>query len=223
MKPFDDFMNSWLRMQRYPLLCGATIFILFSGPLFSSFVSGRIVQIINLFLLALAGINLLEHEERSTMLYRMLSGTILLSVILQIFLQEYETLRAVNFTLMFFYFAFVSYLLLRQIIKSEEFTINTIIGAFTGYILLGILGFFLFVLIEVIDPGSFTLGELTWDTCDELLYFSFITLTTIGYGDVSPVNEIAQRFAVVLGLSGQFYLTVVIALLIGKHLQFKAT
>jgi hypothetical protein len=106
--------------------------------------------------------------------------------------------------------------LVSQIFKSKIITLNVVLGAFTGYIMIGIIGYFIFRLIFILDPSSFS---LTLDSTQELIYFTFITLTTIGYGDISPLSESARNFAIILGLVGQFYNTVIIAIIIGKFLQ----
>ena len=54
---------------------------------------------------------------------------------------------------------------------------------------------------------------------DGLLYYSYITLSTIGYGDVLPVNAIAQKAAILIGFMGQFYLAIVSAIVVGKYIN----
>jgi hypothetical protein len=118
--------------------------------------------------------------------------------------------------ILFLYFILLFSELVSQIFKSKIITLNVVLGAFTGYIMIGIIGYFIFRLIFILDPSSFS---LTLDSTQELIYFTFITLTTIGYGDISPLSESARNFAIILGLVGQFYNTVIIAIIIGKFLQ----
>jgi hypothetical protein len=82
--------------------------------------------------------------------------------------------------------------------------------------MLGIISFFIFKVIHLLDPESFALAG---DVSSELMYYSFITLTTIGYGDISPISEPARNFAVIVGLTGQFYIGIIMAFIIGKFLQ----
>ena len=100
--------------------------------------------------------------------------------------------------------------------KSKLITLNVVLGAFTGYIMIGIIGYFVFRIIFLLNPESFAIPA---DAAKELIYFTFITLTTIGYGDISPISDGARNFAIILGLIGQFYNTVIIAIIIGKFLQ----
>lgn len=109
--------------------------------------------------------------------------------------------------------------LIRQVALSQEVTADVIYGAIAGYLLIGLTAGLMATAIEMLFPGSFELSPVdASEVFPDLLYFSFITLSTIGYGDITPSTSVAQSFAMVLGVSGQIYLTVLIALLIGKYL-----
>ena len=118
--------------------------------------------------------------------------------------------------IMFIYFILLTSELIQQIFKSKVITLNVVLGAFTGYIMIGIIGYFIFRIIFILEHESFAIPI---ESSKDLIYFSFITLTTIGYGDISPITDSARNFAILLGLVGQFYNTVIIAIIIGKFLQ----
>jgi hypothetical protein len=127
-----------------------------------------------------------------------------------------ENFQIIFMLILFFYFIALFAELVGQIFKSELITLNVVLGAFTGYIMIGIIGYFVFRIIFLLDPASFAIPD---SSSRDLFYFSFITLTTIGYGDISPLTEAARNFAIIFGLVGQFYNTVIIAIIIGKFLQ----
>ena len=127
-----------------------------------------------------------------------------------------DKIQPIFLILLFFYFIILTQELISQVINSLKITVNVILGAFTGYILLGINSFFIFKVIHILDSKSF---ELAGNVSSELLYFSFVTLTTIGYGDINPISEPARNFAVIVGLTGQFYIGILMAIIIGKFLQ----
>ena len=124
--------------------------------------------------------------------------------------------QALLMILSFIYFILIFLELIKQIFNSKQITINVILGAFTGYIMIGIIGYYVFRIIFLLDPSSFAIPTHLFQ---ELFYYTFITLTTIGYGDIAPLSEAARNFAILLGLVGQFYNTVLIAIIIGKFLQ----
>jgi hypothetical protein len=88
-----------------------------------------------------------------------------------------------------------------------------------GYISLGLVAFFLLLGIEYAEPGSFHGLNPDGSTLHkDLLYFAYITLMTIGYGDISPMGALAKKAAVLIGLWGQFYMVIITALVVGKYL-----
>jgi hypothetical protein len=125
-------------------------------------------------------------------------------------------IQVVFLILIFVYFVLLILELLKQIFTAKKITVNVVLGAFTGYVMIGLIGYFIFRLIFLLDPTAFA---ITTNASQELIYFTFITLTTIGYGDISPISEAARNFAIILGLVGQFYNTIIIAIIIGKFLQ----
>jgi len=120
------------------------------------------------------------------------------------------------------FFVKVTLRLIHQIARATDVSANTIYTAISGYILLGFTGSLLATSIEVIQPNSFVVNidPLPQEgSFQSMLYFSFVTLTTIGYGDITPFSPLARSFTVLLGLTGQIYLTIIVALLVGKFLN----
>jgi hypothetical protein len=91
-------------------------------------------------------------------------------------------------------------------------------GAASAYLLIGILWCFLYALIEL-EPGQTFLvrGEPGKLELTSLLYFSFSTLTTIGFGDIVPVSRAAQVGAILEGIVGTLFLAILIAKLVGVY------
>jgi len=77
--------------------------------------------------------------------------------------------------------------------------------------------------IELIHPNSFCGLALTSTSpkaiTEELMYFSYISLTTIGYGDILPITPLARKAAILIGLVGQMYLVVITAIVVGKYIN----
>jgi hypothetical protein len=104
-----------------------------------------------------------------------------------------------------------------ELFKSFRVTLDTIMGGINIYFLLGIFWAYLYYLIFTFDPGAFHFSStpsITYFFC-----FSFSTLTTIGFGDMYPVNRWAMIFACLEGMAGQLYLGIFIARLIGLYVQ----
>jgi hypothetical protein len=117
------------------------------------------------------------------------------------------------------YFIFLSAEVYRQIIITKEVDFGMVAAVLCGFIILGLVGGSFFAIIEVIHPGSFNnLSEGTGAFSD-LIYYSFITIITIGYGDITPASDIAQKMSLFFGLIGYFYGIVVIGVIMGKYLS----
>ena len=126
----------------------------------------------------------------------------------------------------FFYNLFIVVFVVRHIAKSEKVNVTIIISSINGYLLIGILGAVLLAmtgilqkLIYHLDTGAINFAGGTAQGFHDFLYFSFITLTTLGYGDVTPVSALAKSLVIVIAISGQLYLTILIAMLVGKFLS----
>jgi hypothetical protein len=123
------------------------------------------------------------------------------------------------------FFAFALYGILRTVFV-KQVTGDAIFGAVCGYLLLGIIWSLLYYALETGSPGSFNIptpdtDEVAVQGVDRgaLSYYSFITLATVGYGDVTPRTPLARTLAWIEAIAGQFYLAVLVAGLVG----FKVT
>lgn len=123
----------------------------------------------------------------------------------------------------FVFYTMVTSELIKQVWRSKIITKNIIIGLMSGYICIGLIGFFIFLTIEISSPGSFSGVDLNMHASssqvDSLLYFSYITLLTIGYGEITPVSLIAQKATIIIGLAGQFYMVILTATIVGKYIS----
>ena len=124
----------------------------------------------------------------------------------------------------FLFYILVTIQIIKQVWYAERVNKNVIFGLTSGYISLGLIGFFIFLTIELLVPGSFQGGVLgikdaTDVLADELMYFSYITLMTIGYGDILPATALAQKATILVGLVGQFYLVIITAVVVEKYIS----
>ena len=102
---------------------------------------------------------------------------------------------------------------LKQIAMATDISPNRLIGAVCVYLLLGVIWAVAYTMLEMISPGSF--GGFTplqgrgWDS--EWLYFSFVTMTTLGYGDILPISATARALAYMQAVFGQLYVAILVA------------
>ena len=121
------------------------------------------------------------------------------------------------------FFLFTVSLFCFKLFTARDVDADTLFAAGCAYILLGFLFGSLFLMVYKLDPNSIRLGESGHQPIFELTYFSFVTLTTLGYGDIVPVSYTAQMLAAYEAIAGQIFMTVAIAELVGVHVAQKRT
>jgi hypothetical protein len=113
-------------------------------------------------------------------------------------------------------------LTMRFILVQPKVDRNQLLGAASVYLLLGVIWALLFEIVRLFDPSAFTNVDSIAGrpgATGELLYFSYVTLTTLGYGDIAPTIPAAKNLVVLEAVIGQLFLAVLIAVLIGRLAQ----
>ena len=121
------------------------------------------------------------------------------------------------------FFTLIAIATLLYVLKDEKITTNRINGALCFYLLLGIIWAFLFAAIETLHAESFLIfGQDIAAQSDNLfadfIYYSFATLTTLGYGDIAPSSHPARALSTLEAVTGQMYIAVLVARLVGLHI-----
>lgn len=136
-----------------------------------------------------------------------------------------DVVSLIDFTTSFLFLVAIVVLMIRHIARSRNVTPTIILNSINGYLLLGVLGGVLLAISDVVHNYIFTSGSPGimfpgpgQPQFNDYLYFSLVTLTTLGYGDVTPVSHLARSMAVLIAVTGQLYMTILIALLVGKFL-----
>ncbi|MFM7189668.1 MAG: potassium channel family protein [Microcystaceae cyanobacterium] len=108
-------------------------------------------------------------------------------------------------------------IILKRIFKSRKVTADTVTGGICVYLMLGLIWFNLYEIILLLEPNAFSRPLLYY----QVFYFSFVTLTTVGYGDIVPVHRGAMILANLEAITGQIYLAVIVARLVSLYAQEK--
>jgi hypothetical protein len=120
------------------------------------------------------------------------------------------------------FFAFVTWTELRGVLKQKEITSETISLAISVYLLFGLTWGMLYSAIFGFHPDAFSSGGAPLQAADPqhlipvFVYFSFTILSTVGFGDITPMNLSARYAAVAEGITGQFYLAILVAILVAR-------
>ena len=122
------------------------------------------------------------------------------------------------------FFAFLIWLILHDLFSEKRSTIDRVYGAIAAYFFIALLFALLYAHVALIDHGAFAVSssitaEKSGGPLSLFTYFSFVTITTLGYGDITPISESARTLAWFEALVGQFYVAVMIGGLVATHIS----
>lgn len=210
------------------LLAAALLFIGTRLAVSGNAAENVLLDVLGVFLLV-AGILALCDNRRHRLVVLVLGCPPIFLVILShaFPLNVAATVHLISRILTALFLAFTVATLIRAVVKSRCVTWDTISAALVGYVIIGIVWTQFYCALELIRPGSFAVmgssADLLNDAAERqaiLEYFSFATLSTLGYGDVIPVSHPARSLACLEAICGQLYLAVLVAGLVGmRHMR----
>lgn len=118
-----------------------------------------------------------------------------------------------------FFYLFLIIGILHFLFKSRVITADMLIGAICVYMLIGSMWASLFTVIESLHPGSFSIPASAVSELSHFFYYSFVTLTTVGYGDITPITATARSFAILEAVIGQLYIAILVSRLVGVYIS----
>jgi hypothetical protein len=133
---------------------------------------------------------------------------------------DWAALQDLHIGIMLLFFVLTAWIAMRQVLFSGPVDGNKLMGAICIFLLFGMIWTMLYLLVAALLPDSFSgLGHGEWqDHFPDLTYFSFVTLTTLGYGDISPALPLVRFLAFMEAIVGQLYIAILVASLVGAHL-----
>ena len=180
-------------------------------------VHGPVLEIITLIALLIA----VRSMRRSLQVFRV--GLALTAIVLAIvgmgFFVDTPALALLHGLTLVAFFTLTIFTALRQVVLAGDVDTNCVVGAITIYVMIAIDFSVLYTFLEAISPGAFKGlgGGSTRAAFIDLMYFSFVTLGTVGYGDILPVHPVARILAMMEMVVGQFYIAILVATLVGAR------
>jgi hypothetical protein len=114
------------------------------------------------------------------------------------------------------FFQIIVIKLIIQIAKSKKADASIIFESINGYLMLGLMFTTWMAISMLYDPAAFNFNT-DHPTAQDYTYFTFVTMTTLGYGDITPQLPYAKSLAILISTTGQVYVAVIIAMLVGKY------
>jgi len=134
---------------------------------------------------------------------------------------ELLQLYSLHLFLLFCFYLWAVWLAAKQVLFSGTVDANKIVGAICIYLLMGLIWAMMYLFIAQIIPGAFNgLEQVVWyDNFADVAYYSYVTLTTLGYGDIAPVAPVARFLVYMEAVVGVFYMAILVASLIGVSIS----
>ena len=193
---------------------------LFAGTRVGAYIFGLLFTVVLIF-----SVYILEHSK-----WLIIVGTslALLAIaghwITSIIYPDKEILL-LDYLITILFFVTITVVVLSYVIRDKVITTSTLFGAICGYLLIGLTWCFVYLLIYGIQADAFLVAKESFANPDVkmqyFIYYSFVTISTLGYGDITPVTNVAKTFSWMEAILGQIYLTVWIAQLVGLHVARK--
>ena len=203
-------------------LLGGLALFLFAGAVAEQFELQYTNRIINIALMITLVLNIWSVDNPRTSMVGWKAGATFIvactmitdSIIASNFLAKFQLFMT------FIFLALTTWPAWSNVMFTGRVDRNKIVGSICIYLLLGLLWAFGFLLVETFLPGSFNGldGEQWQQNTDTMVYYSLVTLTTLGYGDITPAGQIARFLAYMEAVTGVFYMAILVASLIGIRL-----
>ncbi|MBY5992457.1 potassium channel family protein [Ferrimonas balearica] len=199
-------------------LTGALVLLLLSSSLEQVLPSGPLeitLQLVTLLTFATCIYSLRFEPGWSRFLWLLVGLWVVLAVLKRWLHVQLFDLLGLVFMLMFFIGTFKA--TVHQVLFTGRITGNKVIGSLALFLLLGLIWAILYLLILELSPAAFNgIEAKAWpDNFNRAVYFSFVTLTTLGFGEITPAHAFAQTAVYLEAIAGTFYLAVVVASLVG--------
>jgi hypothetical protein len=207
------FFSRFSFVSLFVILC---VWVLVA-PILDHWPFGDVVVAVVFYFALLIGIDATVHSKRWRRIATI--GLIYLmaqSVGVALAGETYHGIAARLALLNLIYIVAIPFLMTRHVLTAPRVTTNMIFGGLCAYFLLAICWGQSFYILHQLNPMAFNFGSDAPDL-STVLYFSYTTLTTLGYGDLTPQSELARSLATMEAFTGQIYLAVLVARLVSLH------
>ncbi len=204
-----------IKSDEYYLLLFTQLVFFGTVPLLTPYLtSSNIIISVALSMVLMAGLNAIQAKRFYVRLGLAVSVLFILTTSLFRFeANPFAVLAA--FTCFIIFCIFIIYHIINVLLSTQEIKASLIAGGLAGYLMIGVMLSFFFIMLEAFDSNALS-ATLQVEGFTGFVYFSLITMTTVGYGDIVPLHPVAQITSAFAAIFSQFYLAVVVAVIVGK-------
>jgi hypothetical protein len=209
--------------DRFLLLIVFLVALIVLGPFIEGFIGLRLFMEVFFSIIFIATIYAVSQKR----LHIVIAAILLIPALVAVWTPDipmHNTLFTIGYLCGLIVLAFAIISILNFIFTEETVTRQTISAAVAVYLLIALMWTFIYRLLENLYPGSFAAAHDVLRSAENVyLYFSLVTITTLGYGDITPIGSQAIALSVLEAITGQIYLVVVVAWFVGLYVSKKAS
>ena len=207
---------------RFEIFFFTLLLVLFGTLIFPFDIYDKTIEPIIFIINLIAGAQFSRHLKRSFRISVLLIVLGISSTALMFSIDHsglHSTITSIRLFVYFIFYFMVTIQMINQAWNAKKVNYRVMLGLMSGYICLGLVGVFSFVTIVYFDPNAFSGLDPNFPVGNQLFYFSYIKLLKVGYGDILPISILAQRAQIMIGLIGQFYLVIIMAVMLEKFIR----
>jgi hypothetical protein len=209
-------MSAKLQFRPDSLLLLSLLLVILLNPVLDHGDWRRLVLGVLMFIpVILSTVSLSQIKVRMWPVVSLMLGVVVFTVASNTFANR--VLHAIRWGFLAAFFAFTAARLFSHLQNSRSVSQADLHTAVSIYLLLGATWAALYGVMEALHPGSFQLGGHLTDRQSDLIYFSLVTLSTIGYGDIVPLTGEARMVAALEGVAGVLYIAITVAILVSGY------
>ncbi len=194
--------------------------LFFVSPATDAGFLGRLLLDLFFVLILLAGVAVVSGNRRHAPLVTAVAVIQLVTQVLR-HVPGGVALDTLNLLSTFVFLGLLASAVLAQVFREGPINFHRIQGAIAVYMMIGVMWGCLYQALQVNSPGAFLVGGIPSSAAthpETFFYFSFVTLTTVGFGDVTPLHHLARSLAMMEALTGQLFPTILIARLVAMSI-----
>ena len=204
-------------MNRFKTLFCALLLFFLINPFLEDYVGVQLLADIFISLIFFSAVYVASHDRRQITIALVLAIPAVLARWTTYFLES-RTIDIGGEVFGLAFFAYITAIILAWLFRQRRVTVEIILAGICVYFILGIMWSTAYYVMEIALPGSFDFPVHLQPAESTFTYYSFVTLTTLGYGDITPVTALARNLSVLEAVIGQLYIAVLIAGLVGMYI-----
>lgn len=215
-------MKQLTDQNNFVYLFFSLIIFLFSAAVVAEFpgtLGEDIFSIVTMLMLVVSIKSLKTEKTWKWAVYALVTFFVLFTAFAKFFEDQFYIYLILTILLIFFIGSFL--MAAKQVLLVGDIDGNKIIGSLSLYLLLGLIWAVVYLLLLAMDTTAFSgIEATTWQQgFSRIAYYSFVTLTTLGYGDILPTNHVAEFFVYMEAIIGVFYMAIIVSSLISLRLS----